>query len=102
MGTKANNEDEPLSRGCGMVKILADKKIFLSGREISPIQWKPLPSTGTAEDEPCSGTGVCDQTLRVPTDRADTDCIYRAHPSEHGASGSARVTEVQISSDICY
>lgn len=62
VGTKAKNGDELLSRGCGMVKILADKKLFLSSREISPMQWKPLPSTGTAEDEPCSATGVCDQT----------------------------------------
>lgn len=49
-----------------MVKILADKKIFLSSREISPMQWKSLPSAGTAEDQPCSAVGVCDQSREPP------------------------------------
>lgn len=92
MGTKARNGDEPLSRGCGMVKILADKKIFLSSREISPIQWKSLPSTGIPEDQPCFAVGVCDHTPRALTDRVGTSHIYRANPLEHGVSGSARIT----------
>lgn len=93
VGTKTRNGEEPLSRGCGTVKILADKKIFLSSREISPIQWESLPSTGTAEDQPCSAVGVCDQTPRALTDRVETSRIYRANPSEHGVSGAAIITE---------
>lgn len=62
--------------------------------EIFPIRWKSLPSTGIPEDQPCSAVGGCDQTLRAPRDPAETGRIYRANPSEHGVSGSARITEI--------
>lgn len=64
--------------------------------EISPIRWKSLPSTGVLEDQPCSAVGGCDQTPRAPTDPAETGRIYRANPSEHGVSGSARITDLNL------
>lgn len=76
VGNKARKEDEPLNRDCGTIYILSKRTCCMFSKEISPVYWKFLPSTGIPEDrtQPSCGS-LWSYPRRVIRD-CDGDRLY--------------------------